>query len=144
MADSALAQVLGISANMVFKRRRVLGIEAHRARAGQNEAVDALLEHMADVEIAQLLGISAAVVYRRRKRHEALSGKAVVAPRAQRTIHSLADAEEAARARGGICLGKKSGGLLRWQCAFGHIFEATAHRVIRRRQWCGRCSGQVK
>ena len=118
--------------------------EPKRVVAAKHKQVDRLVGKLPDVEIAERLKVSAAVVYRRRMAASEALGELVESPRVARRLWTIQDARAAAAEHGGACLSRKPGSILRWRCAEGHLFEATAHRVIRRRQWCGRCSGQVK
>jgi len=57
----------------------------------------------------------------------------------------LLDMQGAAHFRGGVCLSTamKTGDLfarLRWQCAFGHEFEATPNLVLKGGHWCPECA----
>lgn len=142
--DRVLAEELGLGTDTVREERNRRGIPPLRVTAAKHREVDKLVGKLPDVEIAQRLKVSAALVYRRRIAVGKKRGKDVESPRAPRRLLTLQDARAAAAEHGGQCLTSKMGGMMRWRCAQGHAFEATAHRVIRRRQWCGRCSGQVK
>lgn len=142
--DHELATELGIGEETVRKERQRRNIKPLRVAAAKHKQVDRLVGKMPDVEIAAKLEVSAAVVFRRRKAVSEKRGEPVESPRVPRRLWTLQDARAVAAEHGGACLSRKTGSVLRWKCAEGHVFEATAHRVIRRRQWCGRCSGQVK
>ncbi|MFC3715137.1 hypothetical protein ACFONC_03100 [Luteimonas soli] len=142
--DHELASELGVNAETVRKERQRRGIKPLRVAAAKHRQVDRLVGKLPDVEIAARLGVSAAVVYRRRKAVGAARGEPIESPRVPRRVWTLQEARAVAVEHGGTCISRKTGSVLRWRCAEGHVFEATAHRVIRRRQWCGRCSGQVK
>lgn len=142
--DHELASELGIGEEAVRKERHRRKIKPLRVAEAKHKQVDRLVGTMPDVEIAAKLEVSAAVVYRRRKVVSEQRGEPVENPRVSRRLWTLQDARVAAAEHGGTCLSRRTGSVLRWKCAEGHVFEATAHRVIRRRQWCGRCSGQVK
>ncbi len=142
--DRELAAELGISEETVRKERKRRGIKPMRVVAAKHKQVDRLVGKLPDVEVAERLKVSAAVVYRRRMAASEARGELVQSPRVARRLWTIRDARAAAAEHGGACLSRKPGSILRWRCAEGHLFEATAHRVIRRRQWCGRCSGQVK
>lgn len=142
--DRVLAAELGISSVSVCKQRKLRNIKALRVTAAKRSKVDPLIGTLPDVEIAKRLKVSAALVYRRRMALSEEQGELIESPRAARRLLTLKDAQAAASQRGGLCMASKAGGLMQWQCSEGHTFEATAHRVVRRRQWCGRCSGQVK
>ncbi|MDD3213444.1 MAG: NAD(P)-dependent oxidoreductase [Eubacteriales bacterium] len=56
----------------------------------------------------------------------------------------LAEVQKAARFRGGVCLSKamRTGdwrGKLKFQCAFGHTFEASPRLVLEGGHWCPQC-----
>lgn len=142
--DRELGAELGISEETVRKERGRRGIKPLRVTAAKHKQVDRLVGTLPDVEIARRLKVSAAVVYRRRLAVSEARGELVESPRVARRLWTIEEARTAAAEHGGVCLSRKPGSILRWRCAEGHVFEATAHRVIRRRQWCGRCSGQVK
>ncbi|MDE6577175.1 MAG: NAD(P)-dependent oxidoreductase, partial [Muribaculaceae bacterium] len=57
---------------------------------------------------------------------------------------NIEDMREAARFRGGKCLSETmtEGDLdtpLKWECAYGHEFEATPRLVLKGRHWCPEC-----
>ena len=142
--DRVLAAEIGVGADTVREERNRRGIKPLRVTAAKHREVDRLVGKLPDVEIAERLKVSAALVYRRRMAVSDKRGELVESPRVARRLLTLQDARTAAAEHGGRCLASKMGGTMRWRCSEGHEFEATAHRVIRRRQWCGRCSGQVK
>ena len=56
----------------------------------------------------------------------------------------LGDMQQAATFRGGLCLSTQMApgdlrGQLRWQCAFGHTFEASPTLVLLTGHWCPQC-----
>jgi hypothetical protein len=59
---------------------------------------------------------------------------------------TIADMQATADAHGGRCLSKSYAGInspLRWQCAEGHVWQATpAH--IRGGHWCASCAGHIR
>jgi nucleoside-diphosphate-sugar epimerase len=55
---------------------------------------------------------------------------------------TLQDLREAAAFRGGECLSDNfhgMGGMHKWRCAFGHVFEGTPTLVLRGGHWCPEC-----
>lgn len=142
--DRVLAAEVGVGTDTVRKERNKRGIKPLRVTSAKHREVDRLVGKIPDVEIAERLKVSAALVYRRRMAVSERRGELVESPRVERRLLTIQDARAAAGEHGGQCLASKMGGMMLWRCAKGHEFEATAHRVIRRRQWCGRCSGQVK
>ncbi len=144
MYDKDLAKKLGVVEETVRKKRRALGVPSFRLAAAKRGAVDKLVGRLSDVEIAKRCNVSAALVRRRRLALGEATGESIEAPPAGYHRHTLAEARAAAEERGGTCISRKFGAVLKWRCGQGHVFEQTAHKVIRRRQWCGRCSGQVK
>ena len=55
-------------------------------------------------------------------------------------------AQKAAESHGGQLLAKKYAGVdakYKWRCASGHKWLATYDCVVRRGQWCGKCSGHI-
>ena len=65
-------------------------------------------------------------------------------PRRKGTIEEM---QAIARQRGGLCLSNtylNSKTKLKWQCAYGHIWEATPRDVKHRGKWCPYDSGRKK
>jgi len=61
--------------------------------------------------------------------------------------HTLDMMREIAASRGGECLSEKylnSKGELRWRCAKGHVWLASANKIISRKAWCPHCAGKAR
>lgn len=144
MRDCDVATKLGIAHATARRRRLQLGIPSFRLASANLPAVDQLLGKIADVDIAAACSVSVAVVRRRRTALGELRGKPIASPPAVPRRHSLDDAKLAAKLRGGRCLSSRTGTMLRWRCAQGHEWEQTAYKIIRCKQWCGRCAGQIR
>ena len=59
----------------------------------------------------------------------------------------LREMKDLAKIRGGWCLSKRyinKDAKLKWKCAEGHIWEATAGSVKNKSSWCLQCSGSAK
>lgn len=59
----------------------------------------------------------------------------------------LADMQRLARERGGECLAQSYSNImsrLRWRCAKGHVWEATANDVRNSGSWCPKCAGVAR
>lgn len=141
MRDQEVADRLELSRSAVQVRRASLGIQSWRLTAVNRRKVDRLVGKFPDIEVARRCNVSAGVVNRRRNELSLERGEVIEAPRAAYRRHSLEDARIAAAEFGGACVSKTFSGQLEWRCAQGHVFKASAHKVIRRRQWCGACHG---
>ena len=63
------------------------------------------------------------------------------------TVLTIEKMQELANERGGKCLSTKfstAKGKLKWQCEFGHTWEATPNDVIYQKTWCPDCGGTKK
>ncbi|WP_434284699.1 zinc-ribbon domain-containing protein [Clostridium botulinum] len=61
--------------------------------------------------------------------------------------YTLEQMKHFAKERGGKCLSNKyinSRTKLKWECSKGHVWEATPHHIIIRKQWCPECSERRK
>jgi hypothetical protein len=61
--------------------------------------------------------------------------------------YSIKDMVNLAKKFGGVCLSDdyiNNNTKLEWKCSRGHIFEKSPILIIRKKQWCPKCSGQLK
>lgn len=61
--------------------------------------------------------------------------------------HSIYELNQLALSRGGRCLSSNYKGLkskLKWECKYGHIWEASPNSIIHLKSWCPECAGNKK
>lgn len=74
-------------------------------------------------------------------------GKWCTQCRGKRLKRTLAEIQEFAKARGGVCLSvsySNVSDVMTWKCKNGHIWEAPTSRIIYNGAWCRACSGSKK
>jgi hypothetical protein len=62
-------------------------------------------------------------------------------------VKSISEIRQLAKSKGGKCLSESytnNRQILKFQCAKGHIWEASAHQIISAGSWCPNCSGKMK